>query len=274
MLHLALLLALLLVAPAAHAGSWQPPVEGESLRSFSLGPNPYARGQHRGVDLAAAPGSPVRSACAGRVSFAGRVPGGGLTVSVRCARHVATYQQLGAIAVRRGRAVVPGMRIGVAGRSIDRRTRRAHVHLGARVAASGRYVDPLTLIGARGPALPPLVPARLPRGAPPGRPPRPGRASSRSAARPPRCPCRGRARRPARPRPIACRDPVGPRRHPRCRGSCGRAWRASASPCRSAGCSAAGDGTESNRAASRPVPDERPRAHEDGAGPPIPCCVR
>ena len=170
-----LLVSLLLVAaPVAHAGSWRRPVEGEALRSFSLGPNPYARGQHRGVDLAAAPGSPVRSACAGRVSFAGRVPGGGLTVSVRCGRFVATHQQLGAIAVGRGRSVLPGTRVGVAGRSIDPRTRRAHVHLGVRVAASGRYVDPLTLIGAARPAVPPLPPARLPRGAPPGRPPAAG----------------------------------------------------------------------------------------------------
>ncbi len=194
MFLLALLSALLLVAPAAHAGSWQRPVEGAPLRSFSLGPNPYAGGQHRGVDLAAAPGAPVRSACAGRVSFAGRVPGGGLTVSVRCGRHVATYQQLGAIAVRRGRAVVPGMPVGAAGRSIDARTRRAHVHLGVRVAANGRYIDPLDLIGAARPAVPPLPPARLPRGAPPGRPPAAG----------PRAVPLGRAPAPApgpRPRP-------------------------------------------------------------------------
>jgi len=173
---LSLLSAFLLAAPAAHAASprsWQRPVEGAALRFFQVGPDRYARGQHRGVDLAAAPGSPVRSACGGRVSFAGRVPRGGLTVSVRCGALVATYQQLGAIAVRRGRLLAPGLLLGVAGRSDDPRTRRAHVHLGARVAASGRYVDPLTLIGGARPVVPALPPARLPRGAPLGRAPAP-----------------------------------------------------------------------------------------------------
>ncbi|MFF6784522.1 peptidoglycan DD-metalloendopeptidase family protein [Streptomyces sp. NPDC012510] len=45
--------------------AWEPP------------PTPYARG-HRGVDLAAPPGSPVRAVAAGRVSFAGRVAGRGV----------------------------------------------------------------------------------------------------------------------------------------------------------------------------------------------------
>ncbi|MFJ8509273.1 M23 family metallopeptidase [Streptomyces avermitilis] len=44
---------------------WEPPATA------------YGRG-HRGVDLAAAPGTPVRSVAAGRVSFAGRVAGRGV----------------------------------------------------------------------------------------------------------------------------------------------------------------------------------------------------
>jgi murein DD-endopeptidase MepM/ murein hydrolase activator NlpD len=135
------LVALALAASAAHAGSWQRPVDGPLLRAFELGADPYARGQHRGVDLGAPPGSPVRGACAGRVSFAGRVPGGGRTVSVRCGELVATYQQLGRIAVRVGQRSLTGARVGVVGRSSDPRTRRPHLHLGAREAASGRYVD-------------------------------------------------------------------------------------------------------------------------------------
>ena len=167
------LLLLLLVPSVAHAGSWRRPVEGEALRSFALGPNPYARGQHRGVDLAAAPGSPVRSACGGSVSFAGRVPGGGLTVSVRCGSLIATLQQLGAVGVRRGARVLPGTPLGLAGRSGDPRTRRAHVHLGARVAASGRYVDPLALLGGGRPMPPATAPWRSPRGGPLGPAPAP-----------------------------------------------------------------------------------------------------
>ncbi|MEU9285495.1 M23 family metallopeptidase [Streptomyces sp. NPDC048275] len=47
------------------------------LRSWDPPATPYGRG-HRGVDLAAAPGSPVRAVSAGRVSFAGRVAGRGV----------------------------------------------------------------------------------------------------------------------------------------------------------------------------------------------------
>lgn len=145
------------VAMTADA-AWRSPVPGSTTRGFDLGPNPYAAGQHRGADLAARPGDRVRSACRGRVSFAGRVPGGGWTVSVRCGRLIATHQHLAALEVRRGRAVRAGTTIGRVGRS---GRPRPHVHLGARVAASGRYVDPLGLIAdpGLGPAPPPAVPA-------------------------------------------------------------------------------------------------------------------
>jgi hypothetical protein len=183
------LVVLLLAAPAAHAGSWQRPVDGPVLRAFTLGADPYARGQHRGVDLGAAPGTLVRDACAGRVGFTGRVPGGGRTVSVRCGEIVATYQQLGTIAVRFGQRIARGAPVGLVGRSGDPRTRRAHLHLGAREAATGRYVDPLTLLRGAPPAVPLLPPAGptrpwvvaprrapvpvLPRGVPLGRAPAP-----------------------------------------------------------------------------------------------------
>ncbi len=76
-------IALLLLAAAAAAAPrhWSPPVAGEPARLFRLGPDPFRRGQHRGVDYAAR--GPVRAACAGRVVFAGPVAGAG-TVSVRC----------------------------------------------------------------------------------------------------------------------------------------------------------------------------------------------
>ena len=54
---LAFLLLTLVAAPAAGAWSW--PVGGAVLRPFVLGDDPYAGGQHRGIDVAAAPGESV-----------------------------------------------------------------------------------------------------------------------------------------------------------------------------------------------------------------------
>ncbi|MDL2079284.1 M23 family metallopeptidase [Streptomyces sp. GXMU-J15] len=61
---------------AVSAAPW--PVPGPTvLRGFEPPPTPYARG-HRGVDLAAPAGTPVRATRAGRVFFAGRVAGRGV----------------------------------------------------------------------------------------------------------------------------------------------------------------------------------------------------
>jgi murein DD-endopeptidase MepM/ murein hydrolase activator NlpD len=161
-------------ASAAVARGWMRPVDGPVLRPFAVGPDRFAAGQHRGADLGAAAGARVGAACAGRVSFAGRVPGGGRTVSVRCGRLVATYQHLGHVAVSRGQRLLPGAEIGTVGRARP----SPHVHLGARRAETGAYIDPLTLIGGGpGPGVP-LVPlARLR--------PRPlGPAPTRAAVRP------------------------------------------------------------------------------------------
>jgi murein DD-endopeptidase MepM/ murein hydrolase activator NlpD len=169
------LLVLLVVAAPAHAGSWRRPVDGALLEAFHVGRNPYAAGQHRGVDLAAPLGSAVRSACSGQVSFTGRLPGGGLTVSTRCGPLIATYQHLATATVTRGQAVASGTRLGTVGRSGRPRGPAPHVHLGVREAASGRYLDPLSLFGVGSPGLPPALGP-----APRGRPPRSGPAPART----------------------------------------------------------------------------------------------
>lgn len=157
---IAVVLALVVCPQAASARGWERPVDGPALRPFSVAGDRFAAGQHRGVDLAAPPGTRVRAACGGRVSFAGRVPRGGLTVSVRCGRLVCVYQHLGTMAARRGQVVAPGARIGTVGGARP----RPHVHLGARVRATGTYLDPLVLLaGAPRAGPPPLPGARRPR---------------------------------------------------------------------------------------------------------------
>lgn len=160
------LLAVLVVADPAAAAPWRLPVDGEPARRFAVGPDRFAAGQHRGVDLAAPVGTPVRAACGGRVRFAGTVGDAGRTVSVTCGGLVASYLHLATVDVRRGGWVPPGARIGTVGRS-GRPRGAPHLHLGARRVADGRYVDPLTLLGSGPGPAPPVAP-------PPGRGRRPG----------------------------------------------------------------------------------------------------
>jgi murein DD-endopeptidase MepM/ murein hydrolase activator NlpD len=158
--------------PAARHGTWRWPLHGTVVGRFRVMPRaPYARGQRRGIDVAAPPGSAVDAACAGRVTFTGALPRLGLAISVRCGALVATYLRLARVAVRRGAIVAPGQRLGALGPA-------GLLRLGARRAAERRgYVDPLTLVRDPDPP-PPLGPAQRahrPRPARPLRAPRPAR---------------------------------------------------------------------------------------------------
>ncbi|MDR6977623.1 murein DD-endopeptidase MepM/ murein hydrolase activator NlpD [Streptomyces sp. 3330] len=115
------------------------------LRGWEPPAGPYARG-HRGVDLAAAPGAPVRAVSAGRVSFAGRVAGRGV-VSVELSATGqpplrTTYEPVRA-AVRKGDEVAPGQVVGTV-EPTGSHCARTCVHWGL---LSGRtYLDPLSLL--------------------------------------------------------------------------------------------------------------------------------
>jgi murein DD-endopeptidase MepM/ murein hydrolase activator NlpD len=193
MRRLIVLLLLIWLVPCARAGaaSWAPPVRGGPVRLFDLGRDPFVRGRHRGVDLAAAPGEPVRAACGGVVRFAGRVAGTG-TVSVDCGRWRVSYAPLERIAVRAGRRVGATGRLGVmagavtprgavertaaARRAVAGRVRSSHagLHFGVRLAARRfGYVDPLGFLAGSRRAPPPLVPAPTPRRTGRPRPPAP-----------------------------------------------------------------------------------------------------
>src|SRR5262245_34054838 len=145
--HLAVVVALALVLVPG-AGAWTWPVDGPILRPFRLGDDPYAGGQHRGIDIGGAPGSTVRAAAGGVVTFAGTVPGGGKTVSVRTADgYSVTHVQLGSITVEKGVTVDEGAPVGTIGPSGDPQQTEPHVHLGVRIAADPHgYIDPLVLL--------------------------------------------------------------------------------------------------------------------------------
>jgi peptidoglycan hydrolase-like protein with peptidoglycan-binding domain len=102
---------------------------------------PRGAGFHPGIDLPAAPGTPVRSAVAGRVTFAGPTTNGyGKLVIVKTGRSVATmYAHLLRIRVRRGERVRVGSLVGRVGATGE--ATGPHLHFEVRVR--GAAVDPL-----------------------------------------------------------------------------------------------------------------------------------
>jgi hypothetical protein len=160
-------------AAAASMGAWRAPTSGPVSRAFALGADPFAAGQHRGADFAAAPGSPVRAACSGRVAVAARIGSSGGVVTVACGRWRVSHLPLARIDTRAGTHVTAGDPIGTAAPSRE----HAGIHLGVREA--GRrwgYVDPLRFI--RGDRAPPPAGPRGPRAR--------GRRARREAPRAPR----------------------------------------------------------------------------------------
>lgn len=142
-------LVALLLPGGAQAWIW--PIEGPVLRPFVFGSDPYAGGQHRGIDVGGALGESVRAPAAGIVSFAGSVPGGGRALTIRTGDgYSVTLLQLGSIAVQRGDEIAEGGRVGAVGESADAVTREPHVHLGVRRTADEEgYLDPLAFLPER-----------------------------------------------------------------------------------------------------------------------------
>lgn len=150
------LLAFQAGAPPALAWTW--PVDGPVLRPFVFGDDPYAGGQHRGVDLGAARGLPVLAPAGGVVDFAGTVPGGGRTLTIATGDgYAVTLLHLGSIDVAAGSDVAEGAVVGTVGPSGVAEHPVPYVHLGMRLAADPvGYVDPLGLLPP--PAGPPPQP--------------------------------------------------------------------------------------------------------------------
>jgi hypothetical protein len=181
-------LALVLAAVAPARGAWRRPVTGAVARPFAYEPSaPFRAGAHRGVDLAAPPGSAVRAACSGIV-----VTARWRVVTLRCGPWRVTHLPLAAVSVRTGTRVRAGEVVGRLG------TDPAHagLHLGVRRADDRfAYVDPLPFL-TRAPSPPPVAGApRIPREGPR---PSPFRAPLHAAQ-----PARVRVFAPARARALA-----------------------------------------------------------------------
>jgi murein DD-endopeptidase MepM/ murein hydrolase activator NlpD len=133
------------VAGAAGHVHYEPPTDAPVIDPFRPPPGPYAAG-NRGIEYRTVPGSPVRAAADGRVTFAGAIAGS-LYVTLSHADGIRTsYSYLASIAVTPGEQVRLGQPVGTAGERL---------HVGAR--RGDIYIDPARL-WLRGPPRVHLVP--------------------------------------------------------------------------------------------------------------------
>jgi hypothetical protein len=193
------LTAFFAVAAPARAG-WVWPVTGDVITPYRNGTDPYATGQHRGIDIAAPVGAPVVAAAGGAVRFAGTAGSSGLTIGIRTTDGYDTsYLHLSSLAVRAGAQVSAGERIGAVGTTGLPSATAPHLHFGVRDAGTRHdYHDPLAFLP------PPPPPARAPD--PPPEPvtaPQPAPPAAAPVIHP-------------RPRPVGLRRPThAPRAAPR-----------------------------------------------------------
>jgi hypothetical protein len=145
----ALAATLQLLSGTALADGWTWPIRGPVITAYRNGDNPYAGGQHRGVDIAAPIGSRVVAATSGTVTFAGVAGSSGLVVSERTAdgRFDLSYLHLSSASVRRGDRVSEGASVGAVGTSGRRSAEQPHLHFGVREAGErSAYRDPLDFL--------------------------------------------------------------------------------------------------------------------------------
>jgi murein DD-endopeptidase MepM/ murein hydrolase activator NlpD len=129
-------------AAARPGPAWIRPVPGAVVRSFRAPLTPYGPG-HRGVDFAAAPGTPVEAAGPGTVVFAGRIgPSSHVVVLHRPSGWRTGYSFLAAVAVHKGERVRGGDVVGTSGGLGDGHG-GAVLHFSLRIGED--YVDPMML---------------------------------------------------------------------------------------------------------------------------------
>jgi hypothetical protein len=155
---------------ALASGGWTWPIRGPVITAYRNGDDPYAAGQHRGIDIGAPAGAPVVAATDGTVTFAGVVGSAGLVVSERSAdgRFDLSYLHLSSASVHRGDRVTAGASVGAVGTSGQRSAEAPHLHFGVRDAGrNSAYRDPLDFLPTPPPAdRPAPAPAPVPVGEP------------------------------------------------------------------------------------------------------------
>lgn len=165
----ALLLAALVLALAPEGPAraddarwrWPVPPPHTVVAEFRAPEHRYGPG-HRGIDIAVpAEGAPVRAVEAGTVRFSGDVAGRGVVSVLHADGLISTYEPVHGL-VAAGSRVEAGEVLG----TLEPGSAASHcegggcLHLGAR--SGGDYLDPLPLLGARGPSV--LLPWQGPRG--------------------------------------------------------------------------------------------------------------
>lgn len=133
------------------AGSYARPITAPYHVTARYGvPGDWAAGHHPGVDFAVPTGTRVRSVGSGTVVLARRSGDYGKAVTVRMRDgHYIVYGHLSRIAVRKGRHVGPGTRLGSSGST--GRSSGPHLHFEVRDARGyGNDVNPLRYLSRRG----------------------------------------------------------------------------------------------------------------------------
>jgi murein DD-endopeptidase MepM/ murein hydrolase activator NlpD len=127
------------------AGTLAWPLHGPIVRGYEQPSGPYSSG-HRGIDIGAPVGTPVKAAAPGVVHFAGKVAGS-LFVSIdHDAGLQTTYSWVSEIDTKKGANVQRGDVIALSGTGHPGTTESTHLHFG--VKQDGEYVDPMLYLGA------------------------------------------------------------------------------------------------------------------------------
>jgi murein DD-endopeptidase MepM/ murein hydrolase activator NlpD len=136
-----------LAGDLAPRDGWSRPVPGSVVHPFDPPAERWLAG-HRGVDLAAGAGDPVRAPAAGVVSFAGSVAGKPVVVVTHPGGLRSTFEPVTA-SVGRGDTVGRGEAIGVLADTAGHCAPGGCLHWG--VLRGEAYLDPLALLGEDAP---------------------------------------------------------------------------------------------------------------------------